>query len=223
MQRMIAPRTMGSTTPAGWYFGAAMLFTGGVVVGARLWFSTLQRVWPTNDATLEGIQFGSFLLVLGAVLAWVWEGDAGLRVGDTFQRWREVVAVGLVLSIVTWTFVVLTGSNVYSEADPLFELVLVPAGEELVFRGVLLGWLLSRLTYGRPAPTAARLAIIISAVAFGAGHASNALFGAGDFALVQVVAATVLGLIFGWLRIETRSIIAPILLHGVVNGVNLLG
>lgn len=166
---------------------------------------------------------GSFLLVLGAALVWVWEGDVGLRVGDTFQRWREVVAVGLVLSIVAWTFVLLTASNVYSEADPLFELVLVPAGEELVFRGVPLGWLLSRLTEGRPAPAAARLAIIVSAVAFGAGHASNALFGAGDFALVQVVAATVLGLIFGWLRIETGSIIAPILLHGVVNGVNLLG
>jgi membrane protease YdiL (CAAX protease family) len=75
----------------------------------------------------------------------------------------------------------------------------------------------------RSSQSAARLAIIFSDVAFGARHASNDLFGAGGFALVQVVAVTVLGLIRGWLRVETRSIIAPILLHGVVNGINLLG
>jgi membrane protease YdiL (CAAX protease family) len=217
------PRSKGWTTPAIRYFGAALLFTAGVVVGARLWYDTLQTVWPTDDPTIEGIQFGSFLLVLGGVLTWVWKGDVGLRVGDTFRRWRAVVAVGLALSLITWAFVALTASNAYSDADPLFEMVLVPVGEEWVFRGVLLGWLLSRLNNGRPAPTAARLAIIFSAVPFGAGHASNALFGAGDFALVQVVAATVLGLVFGWLRVETRSIIAPILLHGVVNGIVLLG
>lgn len=133
-----------------------------------------------------------------------------------------MVGVGLSLSILTWAFVALTGSNVYSDADALFELVLVPVGEELLFRGVLLGWLLSRLSNGRPTPTAARLAVIISAIAFGAGHASNVLFGAGGFVLVQVVAATGLGLVFGWVRVETRSIMAPILLHGAVNAVSLL-
>jgi hypothetical protein len=41
--------------------------------------------------------------------------------------------------VVTVTFVTVTGSNAYSGADPLFEIVLVPVGEELVFRGLLLG------------------------------------------------------------------------------------
>lgn len=218
-----ATPTKRPTTPPGWYLGASLLFTAGVVVGARLWYETLQRILPTDDPTMQGVQFGSFVLVLGAVLSWVWNGDVGLQVGDTFKRWRKVVVVGLSLSVLTWAFVALTGSNVYSDADRVFELVLVPAGEELLFRGVLLGWLLSRLTNGRLAPTAARLAVIFSAVAFGAGHASNALFGAGGFALVQVVAATGLGLIFGWLRVETRSLMAPIVLHGAVNAINLLG
>lgn len=51
-------------------FSGALVFAGSVVVGARLWFDTLQRVWPTSDATVEGLQFGSFLIVVGALLVW---------------------------------------------------------------------------------------------------------------------------------------------------------
>ena len=49
------------------------------------------------------------------------------------------------------------------------------------------------------------------------------ILGAGGFAVVQVLAATVLGLLFGRLRVRTRSLAAPILLHALINGINLLG
>lgn len=214
---------MHPTHGSSWHFGAALTFSACVVVGARLWFEGLQAIWPSENPTVEGIQFGSFLVVLGAVLAAAWRGDVALRVGETLDRWWEVVATGVALTILAWAFVALSGSNVYSDADLFFEVVLVPVGEELVFRGVLVGWLLARLTHLYPEPTAARLAVIFSAVAFGAAHASNALFGAGGFVVVQVLAATALGLVFGRLRIRTRSLAAPILLHALVNGINLLG
>jgi membrane protease YdiL (CAAX protease family) len=83
--------------------------------------------------------------------------------------------------------------------------------------------LLSRLSDRHSPRTAARSAIVISAVAFGSAHASNALFGAGDFAVVQVLAATLLGMVFGVLRVRTASLAAPIALHALVNGLNLLG
>lgn len=205
------------------HLGAALAFSAGVVVGARIWFEGLQTVWPSDNATVQGLQFGSFLMVLGAILTWTWRGDVALRLGETFNRWREVVAAGLVLSLATWALVALSGSNAYSDADPVFEILLVPLGEELVFRGILLGWLLSRLSNDHTEPTAARLAVLFDGVAFGAAHASNVFFGAGDFVIVQVLAATALGLIFGTLRVRTRSLAAPILLHALVNGINLLG
>lgn len=211
----VGPRTYG-------WLALAVLFAAAVVVAARVWFDTLQRVWPTSDPTLEGLQFGSFLIVVGGLLAWWWGGDAALRFGATLQEWRAVVLAAAALATVTWTFVTVTGPNPYSGADPLFEMVLVPAGEELVFRGLLLGWLLARLRVRHTQPTAAHLAIVFSAVAFGSAHASNAIFGAGSFALVQVAAATVLGIVFGALRVRTESLAAPMALHALVNGINLL-
>jgi hypothetical protein len=56
----------------------------------------------------------------------------------------------------------------------------------------------------------------------GSAHASNGLFGAGDFAVVQVLAATALGMVFGALRVRTGSLTAPVALHALVNGLNLL-
>jgi hypothetical protein len=125
-------------------------------------------VWPTSDPTLEGLQFGSFLIVVGGLLVWWWGGDAGLRLGATFREWRVVVVAGAALAAVTLTYVTVTGPNPCRGADPLFEIVLVPVGEELVFRSQLLG------------------------------------------------------LVFGAVRVRTGSLAAPIALHAVVNGLNLL-
>ncbi len=212
---------MVSSRTFAWLAGA-LLFSGSCVVAARLWFDTLQRVWPTSDPTLEGVQFGSFLIVVGGMFAWRWGGDAALRLGSTLREWRAVAVAGAGLAAVTWTFVTVTGSNPYSGADALFEIVLVPVGEELVFRGLLLGWILSGLSGGHEPRESAHLAIILSAVAFGSAHASNAIFGAGSFAVVQVFAATGLGIVFGVLRVRTESLAAPIALHALVNGINLL-
>jgi membrane protease YdiL (CAAX protease family) len=214
------PSGVGPWTLA-WLAGA-LVASGSVVVANRLWFDTVQRWWPTSDPTLVGLQFGSFSLVVGGLLVWWWGGDAGLRLGATLTEWRLVVVTGALLAVVTLLLASATGSNPYSDADPLFEIVLVPVGEELVFRGLVLGWLHAGLSRRHPPRTAARSAIVCSAVAFGSAHASNAWFGAGDFALVQVLAATALGVVLGALRIRTRSLVAPIALHALVNGVNLL-
>jgi hypothetical protein len=110
------------------WLAGALAFSASVVVAARVWFDTLQRVWPTSNPTLEGVQFGSFLIVVGGLLAWWWGGDVGLRLGATLREWRMVVSTGALLAVVTVTFVTVTGSNPYSGADPLFEIVLVPVG-----------------------------------------------------------------------------------------------
>jgi membrane protease YdiL (CAAX protease family) len=210
--------------PGAVWLAVALAASAGVVIGARLWFGALQLVWPTDDPTLVGLQFGSFLLVLGGVGGWLWGGDLGLRLGTTFAERRRILGWGAVLASATGLLVAIGGANDYSGSDPFFEVVLVPFGEELVYRGLLLGILVDRLRRRAAAGPGDRLATLFSALAFGAAHASNALFGvAPGFVAVQVVAATALGLILGHLRVRTGSLVAPVALHALVNGINLLG
>lgn len=96
--------------------------------------------------------------------------------------------------------------------------------EELVFRGVILG--LGARGGDR------RRALLVSSVAFGLWHIGAALHparrdAAGDAVglpgttapavLGDVVATTVGGLGFGWLRLRSGSIVAPTLAHGALN------
>jgi membrane protease YdiL (CAAX protease family) len=97
--------------------------------------------------------------------------------------------------------------------------------EELVFRGVILG-LASR---ARTRPRA----LALSALAFGLWHVGAALHperqrATGDVighqlaptpvvVVGDVVATTIGGLGFGWLRLRSNSVVAPVLAHTAVN------
>ena len=102
-------------------------------------------------------------------------------------------------------------------------LVVIPIGtvllEELAFRGVILG-LLQRLTPMVPA-------VVIAAVMFGLWHVPTAWntasgsSGAGRVGAVvgTVIATTVAGLVFCFLRLRSRSLVAPMLVHLATNSV----
>lgn len=85
-----------------------------------------------------------------------------------------------------------------------------PFVEELVFRGVLLSGLASRMRIG--------WAIAASAVIFGGVHLPD--FG---FAWYPVPALILLGLVLAWLRIRTRSLWPSITLHATNNFFAVLG
>ena len=101
--------------------------------------------------------------------------------------------------------------------------VITALTEELLFRSVLLGILLTL--------TSTRSAVLVSAVVFGLWHVLTTL---GDLAendvtdsfaiwgRVLAVAATVAatgvaGVIFGWLRVRSRSVLAPWIAHIAFN------
>lgn len=101
-------------------------------------------------------------------------------------------------------------------------LVIIPVGtvlvEELAFRGVLHGLLRRRL--------AVRPAVLVGAGLFGLWHLTPTLTGAldaGDPALAvtvgTVAATTVAGVGFGWLRVRSDSLLAPMLAHVATNSV----
>lgn len=98
-------------------------------------------------------------------------------------------------------------------------------GEELAFRGVLLGVLLAWLSPLR--------AVIISSALFGLWHvlpgvdalessgaadSTSSLLVAGIAVIGQVAATAVAGMAFAWLRLRSGSIIAPALAHWGING-----
>jgi len=107
--------------------------------------------------------------------------------------------------------------------------VVIPIGtvlvEELIFRGELLA-LLRRVT-----PTA--VALVVCSVVFGLWHVFPAWLSPPDnTALEEIsrtgaafgtfVSTTLAGLVFGWLRLVSGSLVAPILAHTATNTIPLL-
>lgn len=84
--------------------------------------------------------------------------------------------------------------------------LIAPAAEELVFRGVLLPWLRSW--------TSEPQAVIGSALVFAAGH----LYYGASAAITLVY-----GVVLGWMRLRTGSLRAGIALHMALNAIATLG
>lgn len=90
--------------------------------------------------------------------------------------------------------------------------VIVPAAEELLFRGFLIAWLRERSN--------AVIAVIVSAAIFAVvhGYFMTAEVEFGLFATGQIF---ILGALLGWLAVWSRSLWPPILLHIINNSVSI--
>lgn len=86
----------------------------------------------------------------------------------------------------------------------LFLALLAPVVEELVFRGLFYGWVAGRWG-GLPA-------LIVSSLAFAAAH----------FEPAHVILVLPLGILFGWLRWRSDSLLPSLFAHVVNNGFALL-
>jgi uncharacterized protein len=95
----------------------------------------------------------------------------------------------------------LTGSG---WASVLTVVIVAPITEELLFRGVILGGFLSRYSMKK--------AVIASAVVFGLFHLNP----------WQFLGATVLGIVFAWWLIRTRSLLPCLFGHALNNGLPFL-
>ena len=91
--------------------------------------------------------------------------------------------------------------------------------EELLFRYLLLGFLLAHLS--------ARRAVLIQAVAFGVAHSAFGLGGGlisstGSYPVDAAVDTAVAGLLFGYLTVELGTIWPAVIVHAVNNAAGLL-
>ena len=94
-------------------------------------------------------------------------------------------------------------------------LVVIPLAtvvmEELAFRGVLLG-LLRRIVDDRRA-------LLAAAALFGLWHIPGTLDDGPGAVIGTVLATAVAGIVFGWLRLGSDSLVAPVLAHVATNSV----
>ena len=89
-------------------------------------------------------------------------------------------------------------------ANFLVVAVVAPVVEELTYRG--LGFAAVRQFFG------GAVAVVVTGVAFGLAHGL----------VIALPVLTIFGLILGWLRLRTKSLYPPIILHAIFNGTALL-
>ena len=82
--------------------------------------------------------------------------------------------------------------------------LVAPVVEELTYRG--LGFAAVQELFG------AGVAVVVTALAFGLAHGL----------VIALPVLTIFGLILGWLRLRTKSIYPPIILHAIFNGAALI-
>ena len=211
--------------PDGWLAAHRdLLALGALVVVLATWNLTRDPLVPGSYHLTANV------LLTAVVLGVAWCG--GLDAGDLGVRRASLgrgaayggVAVGLVLAGLV--VAVLVAPRAFRDdrthvslTRMLFEvLVEIPLAtvmfEEVAFRGVLLGLLRKRL------PTWP--AVAVSAVLFGLWHVDGVVHrhhGPGLAAAVAgtVVATTLAGLGFAWLRVRSDSLVAPVLAHWATN------
>jgi membrane protease YdiL (CAAX protease family) len=173
----------------------------------------------------------ALLVARGAGLS---SADLGLARRDVPSGLRWGATLGAAAGLAIYLTAVIPGLSSLFEDDRYTDVagselafdvfVRIPIGtalfEELLFRGVLLGVLLRQIR-----PT---VAVAVSAALFGLWHVASASTFAGSNAGVPdggswlVVPVTVLvtgvaGAFLAWLRIRSRSVIAPWFVHAAVN------
>lgn len=165
---------------------------------------------------------GGAVLALGRRARLSWD-DLGLGAG----RWRRGLAFGAVAGGAVLAAIAV--GSLLPAADDAFDddraaiggaelvgraLVVIPVGtvlvEEIAFRGVV-------LALAQRATTPARAAALTAGL-FGLWHVLPSWLGDGPaVAGGTLVATTVAGLGFGWLRTRSGSLLAPVLAHTATN------
>ena len=195
------------------YFGVALtnIFASRFLAVGPEWFS--QAATP-EDVVRRVVLPEAFAgtLALAIVLRLGWRRGCGFVVPP--------LRLGLLVGLLPACLLVVAGVGIAFRAFPSAQAGFVPTlllgqfmvgfNEETASRGILL--------YGLERLRSRRFALILSSVLFGVTHLAGLAFGwsLGE-SLHRVLAATILGLMLGVVRLRTGSIWFPIAIHGVWN------
>jgi membrane protease YdiL (CAAX protease family) len=201
----------------------------GVAFTNESYFQLISRLIPVSPdhLLLRGALFSSYLLLISAPFV-VWRPRFfGLQRGEITRHMRLIAVVTVGFALFTALSVSLTGGTPYSGrnlANLINEVIIVPASEELFFRGLVFAALLAGMRRLYPERQATWLAISVAGVSFGAAHLGNFFVTslALSFVLPQAIFASLLGIGCCYLMAKTQSLFPAVLLHAVVNLVAVL-
>jgi len=218
---MFAAMLVGKKFDHRWFLAAIVLFNLNVVLVLDVF-----GIYPTIDA-MTGIGNGAFNWT-GKILAFIFSlvilatgkirwAEAGVTLSQSPQAkygWGVVIFF-ILLSIVAGIFL---PDEIHSAETIAYQLTMPSLEEEIFHRGILLYCLVRACGAGREILWANfGIAAAISTIMFTIIHAlfwsDTGLF----FALDAFLFAGVFGLILTWLRLNTGSIVAPIILHSAIN------
>ena len=174
----------------------------------------------TSLATLYGV-VSRLHLIIPLTLVALWRPRTlGFQLGQTRRHLRLLTLLLLANVGTVAAYLLLSGGTTpYSGHQWLFtEVVTVPVVEEVMWRGLVFAVLLSALRPAQPQRAATTTAVWLSGLAFGLAHGANVLVGLPmAFVAIQVLNATVWGVVYGYARARTDSIYPPIVLHAAMN------
>jgi membrane protease YdiL (CAAX protease family) len=176
-------------------------------------------------ATQWGVVSRAHLLILIIPLV-IWRPRLfGFQIGKIWQHWRMLLVMLLANCGIIAAYLWLTSSTTpYSGNQWLVtEAITVPLIEEIFWRGLVFTILLQALRRLYAENISNHLAVWLSGVAFGLLHANNLAAGVPiQFVAIQVLNATIWGVVYGYARAKSESIYPPILLHAAMNLVVIL-
>jgi membrane protease YdiL (CAAX protease family) len=141
-----------------------------------------------------------------------------------WRRWRLVLSTVVVNCGLVAAFLLLAGGTPYSGNQWLItEVVTVPVVEELLWRGLVFSIVAALLRGSVSKPSGSNLTAWLTGIAFGSLHAANALAGVPlQFVAIQTLSAIVWGVLYGYLRARTDSVLPSMLSHAAMNLVVIL-
>jgi membrane protease YdiL (CAAX protease family) len=176
-------------------------------------------------ATLWGIVSRLHLLALLIPLV-LWRPRwMGFQIGKINQHWRMLIIMLLANCGLIAAYLWLTHTTTPYSANQwlVTEVITVPVLEETFWRGLVFGLLLIAMQKIHPEATSKHLAVWFSGIAFGLLHVNNIFAGVPAlFVAIQMLNATIWGVVYGYARAQTDSIYPPVLLHSAMNLVIIL-
>lgn len=141
----------------------------------------------------------------------------GYQTGSIVKHWKLLIGLTIFFVGAPLIYRLVAGETPFGANTWFFEGVIVPLGEESLFRGVLFSMLLWGLGKLYPSRTAEIWAVVLSTLVFASAHLNNLGHYPTGFILFQVGFSIIVGLGFGYSRAKTGSIYPAILLHALFN------
>ncbi len=219
--RLAQPRPIKFWASLGW-LAAATLATVAFVLALVASYTLIFRSPPSEARLAEDMMTCIYVVSVTVLIKAVWR--AGWSVRDYFAlatpEWPALllaVAAGVVFLLIDNVVGILDpappGASDYLDYTRAVEqgfvpllwlnsIFIAPAGEEMIFRGFLYrGW--------SQTPLGPFGAIVLTAALFGLAHLQYDVFG--------MISIAISGLIMGWLRWRSGSIVPPMVAHAVNN------